>query len=130
MIVVRAIFISIILILWSCDEVERNCNNFKTGTFEFTYTIDGEEQTTRFKRTRNFNIDYLESGPDTASVRWINNCEFIQRSLKPKNNSEEQAIHFKIISTTPDTYTFEYKLAIPPTNKAHRVERGTARKIE
>lgn len=127
---VRLVLILLVLSLVCCDAPERNCNKFRTGTFEFTYTLDGEEKTSRFKRTRNFNIDFLETGPDTASVKWINSCEFIQRSLKPKNKSEEQAIHFKIINTTEDTYTFEYKLAIPPKNRAHRVERGTARKIE
>ena len=120
----------LMFVLLGCYETDRNCNNYKTGTFSFTYTVDGEEKTTRFKRTKNLNIDFLEKGNDTATIRWINNCEFIQKAKNPKNNQEEKAVHFKILSTTKDSYTFEYKLAVKPTNQAHRVERGTAYKID
>ena len=119
-----------VVLLFSCYTPERNCNQFKTGTFKFTYTIDGEERTTQFKRTKNFNIDYLEEGNDTASIRWINNCEFVQKSLNPKSKQEEQPIHIKIISTTDSSYTFEYSMAIKRSNREHRVERGTAIKIQ
>lgn len=127
---IRIFTLFLILILTGCYNVERDCNDFKTGVFEFKYTVDGEERITLFKRTENLNIDYLETGNDTASVRWINDCEFIQKDINPKNKSEEQAVHFKILSTTQDSYTFEYSLAVKPTNKVHRKEKGTARKIE
>ncbi|WP_228851639.1 hypothetical protein [Aegicerativicinus sediminis] len=124
----RVLFL-IPLIFCSCYKTERNCEDYKTGTFKFTYSIDGKEETSVFKRTADLNIDYLEQGNDTASIKWINACEFIQRAKSPKSRAEEQAIHFKIISTTDTSYTFEYKLAIKPENKPLRTERGTAYKI-
>ena len=116
--------------LSGCYQVERNCSDFKTGTFEFSYIVDGEEKTGTFVRTDDYNIDYFDNKIDSASVRWINDCEFIQKTLKPKSKAEEKAIHFKIISTTEDTYTFEYQLAVKELYKAIRVEKGTAKKIE
>ncbi|MEY8849082.1 hypothetical protein AB9K26_09710 [Psychroserpens sp. XS_ASV72] len=114
---------------FSCYENERNCSDFKTGTFEFTFIVDGIEKTGRFIRTDTLNIDYFENKVDSASVRWINDCEFIQKDLHPKSKNEEKAIHFKILSTTEDTYTFEYKLAVKEPYKKQRIEKGTAKKI-
>ncbi|WP_299335149.1 hypothetical protein [uncultured Psychroserpens sp.] len=118
------------LLYFNCYQAERNCSNFKTGTFEFTYTIDGEEKTGTFVRTNEFNIDYFENKIDSASIRWINDCEFIQKKINPKNKNEEKAIHMKIVSTTEDSYTFEYQLAVKDPYKKKRVERGTAKKIK
>jgi hypothetical protein len=115
--------------LTSCYEKERNCTDFKTGTFEFNYIIDGEEKTGRFVRTDSLNIDYFENKIDTASIRWINDCEFVMKKLHPKNMSEEKAIHMKILTTDKDSYTFEYSLAVKETNKSRRVEKGVARKV-
>ena len=127
----RSFFLSIVLLLWcsSCYQVERQCKDFKTGTFTFTYIVDGIEKTGRFVRTEDLNIDYYEGKVDSASVRWINDCEFIQKKINPKNKAEERAIHMKILSTTDTSYTFEYKLAVKNANKAMRVEKGTAYKI-
>ena len=119
-----------LVLLTSCYTVERNCSDFKTGTFEFTYTIDGSEQTSRFKRTENFNIDYHEGKADSSSVRWINDCEFVLKKLHPTSNSEKDAIHMKILSTTEDSYTFEYKLAVKRPNKPLNTEKGVAIKIK
>lgn len=124
------LFLVCLSLFSSCYKVERNCADYKTGTFKFTYLVDGEEKTTVFKRTKDLNIDYLEQGTDTATIKWINDCEFIQRAKNPISRSEEQAVHFKILSTTDSSYTFEYKLAIKPDNKPLRVEKGTAIKIK
>lgn len=123
-----SIFIFFIL-LTSCYEKERNCTDFKTGTFEFNYIIDGVEKTGRFVRTESLNIDYFENKIDTASIRWINDCEFVMKKLHPKNRSEEKAIHMKILTTDKDSYTFEYSLAVKETNKQRRVEKGVAKKV-
>ncbi|SDH57093.1 hypothetical protein [Winogradskyella thalassocola] len=125
-------FLSILALtlLSSCYSIERDCSDFKTGTFEFTYTIDGTEHTSRFKRTEEFNIDYHEEKADSSSIRWINDCEFILKKLHPTSNSEKEAIHMKILSTTEDSYAFEYKLAVKRPNKPSRVEKGIAIKIE
>ena len=126
----RASLLLFFIFLCSCYQSERNCKDFKTGTFEFTYSIDGVEKTGTFVRTETYNIDYFEGKVDSASIRWINDCEFIQKELHPKSISEQQAIHFKILSTTEDSYTFEYKLAVKDPYKKQRVEKGTARKIK
>lgn len=118
------------LLVSSCYTTDRNCSDFKTGTFEFTYNIDGEEKTGTFVRSESLNVDYFDNKIDSASVRWINDCEFIQKALNPKSMAEQKAIHFKIISTTEDTYTFEYQLAVKEPYKKSRVERGTAKKID
>ncbi len=126
----RLFFVLTLLLLFTnCYNAERNCSDFKTGTFEFRYTIDGIEKTGRFTRTEDLNIDYYEGKVDSASIRWINDCEFIQKKINPKSRSEEDAIHMKILSTTDTSYTFEYKLAVKKANKTMRVEKGTAYKI-
>jgi hypothetical protein len=114
----------------SCYEIERNCNDFKTGEFQFKYTIDGIEKTGRFTRTEKFNIDYFEGTVDSSSVRWINDCEFILKKLNPKSNAEKEAIHMKILTTSSDSYTFEYKLAVKKPNRPTRTEQGVATKIK
>ncbi len=118
------------ILFTSCYEKERNCADFKTGTFEFNYIIDGEEKTGRFVRTDSLNIDYFENKIDTASIRWINDCEFVMKKLHPKNMSEEKAVHMKILTTSEDSYTFEYSLAVKEANKQRRVEKGVAKKVK
>lgn len=126
-------FLALLLILalfTGCYNQERNCTDFKTGTFEFKYTTDGVEKTGRFVRTDTLNIDYYENKIDSASIRWINDCEFVQKTLHPKNMQEEKPIHMKILSTTPDSYTFEYSLVINGSNQKRRVVKGVAKKID
>ena len=120
----------IVLCFTSCYNVERNCNDFKTGTFKFTYVVDSIEKTGTFIRTKDLNIDFYDNKVDSASVRWINDCEFILKKLNPKNRSEEKAIHMKILSTTDSSYTFEYKLAAKDSYQKQRVEKGSAIKIK
>ncbi|OUS00927.1 hypothetical protein A9Q86_09260 [Flavobacteriales bacterium 33_180_T64] len=118
------------LLFINCYQAERNCSDFKTGTFEFTYTIDGIEKTGTFVRTNDLNIDYYENKIDSATIRWINDCEFIQKKINPKRKNEEKAIHMKILTTSDDSYTFEYQLAVKDAYKKKRVEKGTAKKIK
>jgi hypothetical protein len=95
-------------ILWSCSPPERRCSAFKNGTFSFTSTIDGEEKTTTFIRKDEIEIDMFEGKSDTAAIRWINDCEYIVRKINPKSIAESKSIHMKILTTTADSYTFEY----------------------
>jgi len=118
------------LLLTGCYDIERNCSDFKTGTFEFTYIVDGVEKTGKFVRTETLNIDYFDNKIDSASVRWINDCEFIQKAIHPKSMAEEKAIFFKILTTSEDSYTFEYQLAVKEPYKKPRIEKGTAKKID
>lgn len=123
----KKIFIGLLTILGfsSCYQPERNCSDFKTGTFEFESYLDGELVKSRFVRNDSIEIDYFRGKTDTSSVRWINNCEYIISNLHPKNRAEEKPIHIKILTTKGNSYTFEYGL-VGETNK----QRGTVVKVE
>ena len=125
----RVLFLFILTLFTNCYKIERECQNFKTGEFEFLYTIDGEEKSGRFIRTQKYSVDYFDGKIDSSSIRWINDCEFILKKLNPTNNSEDDAIHMKILTTTDSSYSFEYKLAIKKLNKPSRTEKGIAYKI-
>lgn len=118
-------FCILILLFTSCYSPERDCARFKTGTFEFETYLEGEIVTSTFTRTDSIEIDRFRGKTDTSSVRWINDCEFIVKNLKPKNMSERQPLHFKILTTAKNTYTFEYGLVGEPVK-----QQGTARKID
>ncbi|MGI0107172.1 DNA topoisomerase IV [Salinimicrobium sp. WS361] len=109
----------------SCYQAERDCKDFKTGTFEFESYLEGELVKTRFVRTDSIEIDYFRGQVDTSSIRWINDCEYILSNLNPKNRAEEKPIHMKILTTKGNTYTFEYGL-VGETQK----QRGTVVKVE
>jgi hypothetical protein len=97
-----------ILLFLGCSQAERNCSDFKNGEFSFTSIIDGKEVTTKFIRQNELEINYFEKEIDSFSIRWINDCEYVGKNLKPKNRAEEKPIHFKILSTKDNSYTFEY----------------------
>ncbi|WP_281986151.1 DNA topoisomerase IV [Aquimarina aggregata] len=120
-------FIGLLSVLFtSCYQQERNCTDFKTGTFEFETYLNGELVKTTFVRNDTLEIDYFQGKSDTSSIRWINPCEYIVKKIHPKNMAEEKAIHMKILSTDDQTYTFEYGLVGVAKNK----QRGTAKKIK
>lgn len=96
--------------LGACYQPTRNCKDFKDGKFSFTTTIDGEEKTTVFVRNGDLEVDYFENKADSASIRWINDCEYIVKKINPKSRAEEKAVHMKILSTTDKSYTFEYNI--------------------
>lgn len=124
--ILRSIFIAVLLLMiTSCYQPERNCKDFKNGTFTFTSSINGEEQTTTFVRNGDLEVDYFEGKADSASIRWINDCEYIVKKLNPQSRAEEKSIHMKILSTTENSYTFEYNI-VGESQKS----RGTAIKQE
>jgi hypothetical protein len=94
--------------LFSCYEQQRNCKEYKTGKFVFSQDIDGKKVTSTFERNDSIQIEVFEGKTDSASVRWINDCEFILEKLHPKNMQEKKAINMKILSTSKEGYTFEY----------------------
>jgi len=96
------------VLLSSCYQVERNCINYKTGLFESTVIIDDVNYTSTFKRTDRLQVETFENKTDSATVRWINDCEVVFKTLNPKNMAEQKDIHLKILTTTDSTYTFEY----------------------
>ena len=96
------------LLLVSCYDQERKCTDFKIGKFEFSQEIDGKKQTSIFTRTENLQIETFNGKTDTATVRWVNDCEFILEKLHPKTMQEKKAISMKILYTKDNSYTFEY----------------------
>ncbi len=99
-----------LLILTSCYDVERNCNDFKTGKFQFDFVVNGVKKTTVFERTSTMQIETYEGKTDTATVRWVNDCEFVLQKLHPKNIKERKAISMRIVATTKNSYTFEFEI--------------------
>ncbi|MEZ4971234.1 MAG: DNA topoisomerase IV [Flavobacteriaceae bacterium] len=120
-------FVGVLLLLavCSCYQPERNCSDFKNGKFSFTTEIGGEKLTTTFVRKDSIELDYFQGKVDTSSIRWVNDCEYIVKKLRPKNMAEEKSIHMKILSTDDNSYTFEYNI-VGSANKSA----GTAIKVQ
>ena len=104
----KIVLFVMLLILTSCYDVERNCKDFKTGKFQFDFVVNGVKKTTVFERTETLQIETYEGKTDTATVRWVNDCEFVLQKLHPKNIQEKKAISMRIVSTTKNSYTFEF----------------------
>ena len=122
----RSLLIFILPILMgSCNPPARNCTDFHEGTFRFNAKIDGEEQTTVFTRTGSLEVSEYLGKKDSASIRWVNDCEYVVTNLNPRTRAEEKPIHMKILSTTDNSYTFEYKLV-----GSSKSSRGTVYKID
>ncbi|WP_428225038.1 DNA topoisomerase IV [Flavobacterium sp.] len=94
--------------LTSCYQVERNCAAYKTGNFEFVQEIEGVKKTSTFTRNDSLQIESFNGKQDTATVRWVNECEYILQKTHPKNMQEKKAIQIKILSTNDKGYQFEY----------------------
>jgi len=112
------------LLLFSCYEQQRDCKDFKTGKFQFIYEVNGVKKTTVFERTNDLEIETFEGKTDTATVRWVNDCEYVLEKKHPKNNEERKAIDMKILSTSKNSYTFEF--GIVGSNKK---QTGTVTKL-
>lgn len=104
----KTILLFPILLLVSCYDAERNCSDFKTGTFKFEYNVNGVKKTTLFTRNDSIEIETFEGKTDTASIRWVNDCEYVLQKIHPKNMAEEKALGMKILTTSKNSYTFEF----------------------
>ena len=111
-------------LIFSCYDPERNCQDFKTGTFEYEALIGTEVLTTTFNRNDTLEIDFFKGKSDSSSIRWINDCEYILKKRNPKNRAERKAIHIKILTTDKDNYSFEFN----EVGKSQR-SKASARKI-
>jgi len=95
------------------------------GLFEFSTMINGAIKTSYFSRTEDLEIETYEGKIDSASIRWVNDCECILTKLNPKSNQAKRPVQIKILSTKGNTYTFEYSFVGKSDNK----QRGTIKKI-
>ena len=102
------ILLLLTLTLFSCYQVERNCKDFKTGKFTSEVTINDKLYKSTFFRNDTLQVETYEGKTDSSSLRWINNCEVIFKTINPKSMAEQKDIHLKILTTTDSTYTFEY----------------------
>ncbi len=113
------ILLSSLLFLNSCYESERNCSDFRTGTFEFEALSGTEVFKTTITRNDSIEIDFFEGKSDTSSIRWVNDCEYVLEKLHPKNQAEKKTILIKILTTQKNQYTFEFsELGKTKTSKA------------
>lgn len=119
-----ALLLLSLLLFASCYQQERNCANFKTGTFKFEYQIDGVTKSTTFTRTDSLEIETFEGKTDTSSVRWINDCEYILQKINAKSTLEGKVVHMKILTTKKNSYTFEFAI-VGDTKK----QKGTVTKL-
>jgi len=116
----------LLIIFASCTNLERNCTDFKTGSFEYEYEIDGKKIKATFTRSETLEIDYNGKNIDSINVRWINDCEYVLKTINPKTMAQKKTIHIKILSTKGNTYTFESKIINDPQR---RTSRGTVTKV-
>ena len=121
----KILFFLFIFILMSCNNHERNCSNFKTGKFEFVQVVNGKKEVSIFIRTNKIQIETYKKKTDTATVRWVNDCEFILQKLHPKNRKEQRAISIKILFTEKNSYTFEYSFV-----GSNEKQRGKVTKLD
>jgi len=121
----KILLLPLSLLVLSCYNVERNCEAFHTGTFQFQQIIGDQLQTSRFLRTASLEVEYFNTQIDSASIRWINPCECVLTKLNPTSNQDKRPIAVKIISTSPKEYVFEYSLVGDQKNK----QRGRIQKI-
>ncbi|UQD56455.1 DNA topoisomerase IV [Flavobacterium sp. K5-23] len=120
----KLLLIPLLFLMFSCYNVERNCKDFRTGKFSFEYEVDGVKKTTVFERNDSIEIETFEGKTDTATIRWVNDCEYILKKLHPKNSAEEKAIGMKILTTSGNSYTFEFGIV-----GTDQKQKGTVTKI-
>ena len=114
-----------LILFTSCYQIERNCSDYQVGRFRSVIIINDITYTSTFKRTKDMQIETFEGKTDSSTVRWINDCEVVFKTIHPKSMAERKDIHLKILETTDSTYTFEYSYV----GEAIK-QRGTAKLIE
>ena len=115
----------LIFLNFSCHKVDRNCSNFRLGTFKYERVIGDKLTSSLFIRDTDIEIEYYNNKIDTSKINWVNECEFILRKQNPTNNLEKKPISIKIISTHKNYYIFEFSLVGDNKNK----KRGKILKI-
>ncbi len=120
-------YLSFVLLITvtSCYHVERDCEKFHVGTFEFKVLAGDKMLHSTFVRTKEFEIETFEGVIDSAQIRWINTCECVLTKLNPTSNQDKRPLAIKILTTDKNQYTFEYGIVGDRKN----IRRGTITKI-
>mgnify|MGYP000294738143 FL=1 len=121
---IKSLFI--LFLLTSCYSVDRDCENFKMGEFEFTYKLNDTIQRSLFTRTLDYEIEEFNNVIDSSSISWVNDCEFVLTKVNPKTNQEKRPVRIKIIRTYENSYDFEYS----SVNEPIIIKRGTVIRIK
>ena len=122
----RFLYVLGLCVLFSgCYNQERNCADFRTGSFEFEALAGTELFKTTIVRNDSMEIDFFKGKSDTSSIRWINDCEYVIKKLNPKNQAEKTAILIKILTTSENQYTFEFS-EVGKTKSS----KGVARRVQ
>src|SRR5690606_36389287 len=87
------------LLLVGCYQQERNCANFRTGTFVFEQEINGEKHAPTFARTAQHEIEPYNRKTDTTCIRGVKEWEYIPQKLRPKSVTETKAVQMKVLTT-------------------------------
>lgn len=104
----KVYLVPLILLLISCYDAPNNCKDFKTGKYRSEILIKGVKHYTISTRTDSMVIETYNGKTDTASIRWVNDCEYVLHKWHPKTMSEKKAITIKILTTSKNSYTFEF----------------------
>ena len=115
-----------LFVIFSCYKVEKNCDDFRTGTFEFSSIVNGEIKKSKFVRSETLEIEFYDNKIDSAAVKWVNNCEFILTKINPTSNQDKRPVKIQILSTNTKEYFFEYSLVNNPEKRF----RGKAIKVK
>lgn len=115
---------SSILLFNSCSTTERNCEFYRYGKYITKTQVNDTTYTSTFTRNEFIQIETFNGKTDSSACRWINDCEFVLRTLNPKSRSKLKNIHIKILTTTDSSYTYEYSFV-----GEKRKETGIAIKI-
>ncbi len=118
-------FLSLLILFSSCYENERNCTDFKTGKFSFAHEVKGKKAITYFVRNDSLEIETFNGKTDTATVRWVSDCEYILTKKNPKTMQEKRSIAMKILTTSKNSYTFEFGLV-----GSDERQKGTVTKLD
>ena len=116
----------LLLLLTSCYTADRDCSQFRTGKFEFSYELNDTIKKSIFTRTLDYEIEEYDNVVDSSSISWVNDCEFILTKLNPKTNQEKRPVKIRIIRTYEDSYDFEYSSVSEPII----IKRGTVKRSE
>ncbi len=77
-------------------------------------------------RNDSIEIDYFNpQEPDTSSIRWVNDCEYILTKYNTDDVKENQAFQMRIVETTENTYTFVFSKV-----GAQKTKEFTATRVE
>jgi hypothetical protein len=97
------------LILASCfNQPARDCTEFKTGKFKAEFEVKGQRHSTLLERNDSIQIETYQGKTDTASVRWVSDCEYIVQNMNPQTMAQKKAYAIRILNTSKNSYTFEF----------------------